>query len=78
MGSRGHPQNSGILVVLVVIVFHVIGTTNWILKFCAVSSGLINPQIWKNVGSVKSTNGIYGSTQRNNCDTENEPIIGRM
>ena len=48
------------------------------LKFCAVSSGLINPQIQKNVGSVKSTNVIYGRTQRHDCDTENKPVIGRM
>ena len=37
-----YPQNAGVLVVLVVIVFHASGTMKWILKFCDVSNGLIN------------------------------------
>ena len=83
MGRRGswgvgYPQNAGGLVVLDVIVFHGSGTMKWILKVCAVSSRLIDTQILKNVGSVKSTIAIYGRTQGHNCDTENEPLIGRM
>ena len=76
-GRRGYPQNAGVLV-LVVIVFHGSGTTNWILKCCAVSSGLVNTKIYENVRSVKSTIVIYGGMQGHNCDTENKHGIGRM
>ena len=48
------------------------------LMSSAVSSGLINTQIYKNVGSGTSKHVINGRTHEHNCNTENKPVIGCM
>ena len=78
VGVGGYPQNAGVLVVLVVIVFHgTVAQWNGCWSLCFLKQVNQHPDLEK-IGSVKSTITIYCRTHGHNCDTKNKPVIDRM